>query len=462
MTKMKIDITWFRRDLRVKDNPVLSFPELPVLPIFIFDKNILKDLPKNDKRLTFVFDNVLKLKNDLKKLGLDLAIFYGEPKEVFEFISKKYEIRKIFASGDNDNYARQRDETIKLKYDFNLVYDNFLINPESIYNSEGQIYKVFSHFEKAVINFVPELSSIKYSPKENLKCVDFEFSKIISVDKDVQLLPIDINSIGFERQTLTFDGAIKSPFELLKRFENLIDSYAEKRDYPSLNSTSLLSAHLRFGTVSIREVFRWALENDKSKKFISELIWREFFNYILYHRPDSEFENFRKDIVIRWENNEEMFNAWRSGLTGFPLVDAGIRQLEAEGYIHNRVRMVVASFLTKNLHIDWRWGEKHFSLKLLDYEASSNIGNWQWNAGTGTDTKLRFFNPFLQSKKFDPEGDYIKTYLPELKYIKPQNLHDASFFTSEKVPGYPKPIVDLGKSVAKFKEIYKKKNILSK
>ncbi|CUT03727.1 cryptochrome/photolyase family protein [Candidatus Kryptobacter tengchongensis] len=456
---MKVDILWFRRDLRTKDNPLLSLPESYVLPVFIFDKNILGKLPKDDKRITFIFDKVIKLKNNLKSLGLDLAIFYGKPLDVFDLISERYQIRKIFASGDWDSYARERDRQISSKYNLQLVHDNFLIEPNLIYNLQGKPYTVFSHFEKAVSKLIYEHAKLEYKPKETLNLADFEYSKIIKVCETLELLPIDIKSIGFEKQTLTFEGAIKEPKELLDRFEKQVDFYEENRNYPFLNATSLLSVHLRFGTISVREIFRWAIEHDKKGKFISELIWREFFNYILYHYPYSEFENFRKDITVDWREDHKKFEAWKKGLTGFPLVDAGMRQLEQEGYIHNRVRMVVASFLTKNLHIDWRLGEEYFSLKLLDYEASSNIGNWQWNAGVGTDTKIRFFNPFLQSLKFDPNGDYIKRYIPELRKLDPKYLHSQEFFVKEKISGYPKPLVDLKQSISKFKEIYRRKNI---
>lgn len=457
---MKIDIIWFRRDLRIHDNPILSHAELPVMPIFIFDTNILSELPKDDRRVTFIFDKVIELKKSLKKIGFDLAIFYGKPSDVFDYISKKYEIRKIFASGDNDSYARSRDKEIASKYNFVLVHDNFLLRPHEILNSKGETYKIFSHFEKAVLDAVPTLANVKYLPEFKSKLVDFEYSNILKINNVVELLPLELESIGFERQELVFEGAVKSAEELLRRFERYINSYGEQRDYPALNATSLLSVHLRFGTISIREVFRWALTYDKSGKFISELIWREFFNYILYHHPEIEFDNFRKDVIANWENNEEKFELWKKGLTGIPLVDAGMRQLEMEGYMHNRVRMVVASFLTKNLHIDWRFGEKYFAMKLLDYEASSNVGNWQWNAGTGTDTKLRFFNPFLQSKKFDPSGEYIKKYVPELRHIKIEHLHDENFFLNEKIEGYPKPIVNLKESVARFKEIYKRQDVM--
>ncbi len=429
MEKEKIEVLWFKRDLRVEDNPIISFANIKVLPIFIFDKNILKDLPKDDKRVNFIFKNVLNLKNKLKKENLDLAIFYGMPEDIFNYISEKFEISKIYSSSDNEKYSKLRDEKIKENYNLEIIFDNFLIEPEKILSKDGKPYKVFSFFSRKAKETIFENPLKEYKFK-NLKKVNFDFENLISLeDNRVEKRKIEIESINFKGEKINFEGANLNPLDLLKRFEDIIENYEEERDFPYKNSTSLLSVHLRFGTISVREVVRWALKRKHYKKFIEELLWREFFNYLFYHFPRMEEEGLRK-IQKSWSENEELLNIWKEGKTQVPLVDAGLRQLNEEGFIHNRVRMVVADYLVKHLNINWKEGEKYFGLKLLDYEPSSNIGNWQWVSGIGADPKFlyRRFNPFLQSKKFDPEGVYIKKYVPEFCKLPPSKLHNPKFF----------------------------------
>lgn len=425
MFKEKIEILWFKRDLRVKDNPILSRPTLPVLPVFIFDENILNGLPRNDRRVNFIFERVLKLKNELKKRKLDLAVFYGKPEEIFEFLSKKFELLKIYSSSDNDKYSKIRDKKIKERYPLQIIFDSFLIPPDKILTKEGKPYKVYSFFKDKALEFLEKEPLVEFKIPENLKILNFDYENLISIKNGkIEKKPLEIESTGFSKERINFEGALKEPEELLKRFENLIENYEEERNFPFKNSTSLLSVHLRFGTISIRDVLRWALKQNKNRIFIQELIWREFFNYLLYHFPEMEVKGLRK-IEIKWKDDEKTFEKWKNGKTGVPLVDAGLRQLEEEGFMHNRVRMVVADFLVKNLKINWKEGEKHFALKLLDYEISSNIGNWQWVSGIGADPKSlwRKFNPYIQSKKYDPECLYIKKYLPELKNLPPSKIH---------------------------------------
>lgn len=425
MEREKIEVLWFKRDLRIKDNPIFSRANLKVLPVFIFDENILKDLPENDKRVNFIFERIIKLKNKLKEKKLDLAVFSGKPEEIFDFLSKNFEIYKIYSSSDNEKYSRERDERIKKNYPMEVVYDSFLIEPEKIYTKEGKPYKIYSFFKEKAIDFLEKEPLVNYKFPEKLKIPDFDFEKIIFIkDGKIEKLPLEIESIGFKKEKINFEGAVKEPEELLERFENLIENYGEERNFPFKNSTSLLSTHLRFGTISIREVFRWTKKNKNSKIFIQELLWREFFNYLFYYFPDMENYGLR-EIKINWVNDEKIFQRWKDGKTGVPLVDAGLRQLEVEGFIHNRVRMVSADFLVKNLKINWKWGEEHFGLKLMDYEKSSNVGNWQWIAGIGADPKSlwRKFNPFIQSKKYDPDCFYIKKYVPELKDLPPSKIH---------------------------------------
>ncbi|MEN3013501.1 MAG: deoxyribodipyrimidine photo-lyase [Endomicrobiia bacterium] len=457
--KQKIDIIWIKRELRVVDNKLLSCTDsLDVLPIFIFDKDKLYNLNKNNKRISFLFQQLIKFKSLLRKNKLDIAIFYGSPLDIFDFLAHNFEINNIIASNEFDNYSKNIFKKISKKYKLKLLNENFITPVEKFFNSKGQPYQVFSSFMSAIKENLNILISEEYRIKSKIKLVNTDFSHIISVSNTVTKLPIDLGSINFETQSLKFEGAKKDPYELLKRFESLIDNYAISRDFPHLNSTSLLSPHLRYGTISIRSLFRWILnKKGNHNKFLDELIWREFFNYLLYHYPESEFENFKKNIKIHWENNENLFKKWQDGLTGYPIVDAGMRQLKEEGYIHNRVRMIVANFLTKNLHIDWRLGERYFSLELIDYDIPSNIGNWQWNASTGVDTKFRFFNPFIQSRKFDSDTIYIKKYVQELKNIDNEILHNERILKNHSFKNYPKPIVDFKKTILEFKQkLYKK------
>ncbi|MCX7879756.1 MAG: DNA photolyase family protein [Ignavibacteria bacterium] len=441
----KVQVLWFRRDLRVEDNPLLSCsPEVPVLPIFIFDKNILASLPSDDRRVTFIFDQIQNLKRKLKDLYLDLAVFYGKPIEVFEFLSHKFNIVAIYASSDNESYSKNRDNSIKTKFPFYEIFDNFLLEPNKIYTQQNKVYQIFTHFKNAVIDRVMSYENLApFEVPKNLQLINFTYDKIIELEgSKFEQKPFELSSIGFSPQTLKFLPARMEPRAILEEFSKVIDKYDELRNIPSVNGTSKLSVHLRFGTISIRDVLRWASKHN-AKSFISELIWREFFNYLLYHFPDLESENFRKNLNINWINDENFIKRWRNAETGIPFVDAGIRELLETGYMHNRVRMVVASFLTKNLHVHWKIGEEFFAKHLLDYEVSSNIGNWQWISGVGTDPRsaYRTFNPFLQSLKFDPNCEYIYKFLPVLKVINPKNIHNPKFLLENSVKGYPKPIL---------------------
>lgn len=458
----KIHIIWFRRDLRTEDNPILNFDfKFKILPIFIFDKNILEKLSRNDRRITYIFDQVSRLKKELQEISLDLAIFYGKPLEVLEFLSNRFEIVDIIASTDNDPYSKHRDNEISKKFNLNIIFDNFLINPETIKSKEGKIYTVFTHFKNAVKDILEQYRNYnprKLSNKHILANYNY-FDKIIEIDGlSFFAKPIEINSIGFFRQKIIFEGAIKTPKELLEELEKFVHNYDTLRNYPYLRGTSLLSTHLRFGSISIRKLLNWAFRFN-AHSFISELIWREFFNYILFNFPNTITENLQKNVQIEWKNSAEHYERWKSGQTGIPLVDAGIRELIETGYMHNRVRMVVASFLTKNLLIDWKLGEEFFANYLFDYETSSNVGNWQWVAGVGTDPRsaTRIFNPFLQSKKFDPDCTYIYKYVPELRNVAPENIHNPEFMLNNKVFGYCPPLIkDIKTSNLAFHFAYKR------
>jgi len=404
-------VLWFRRDLRIKDSAILENAKNEVLPIFIFDKNILSKLDKNDKRLTFIYNSVLDLKKHLQTIGLDLAIFYDEPINVFKLL-KKENFDEVLCSVDFDSYSKYRDEEIERVIPLKRFIDSFIIDPKEHFKKDGNPYKIFTPFYKS-LNVLTSSNKIEERKgNKNLKLVRFDYSYIPKIE-----------DLGFVRQKLP-SFLLKNPIELLKNFKTKIDKYEKDRDFFYKNASSKLSVHLRFGLISPVQIFNFIRSSENSEVFIKELFWREFYNYILYHFPKSEFENFNK-INITWNKNENDFKKWCEGSTGIPIIDAAMIHLNKTGQMHNRLRMIVASFLTKNLFIDWRWGEKYFASKLLDYEASSNIGSWQWCASTGADAApyFRIFNPYTQSEKFDKEGKFIKNVISSFNLVDPKLLH---------------------------------------
>jgi len=426
-------ILWFRRDLRVKDNAILANASGEVLPIFIFDQNILGKLEEDDKRVTFIYDSVSALKKELKELGLDLAVFYGNPSQIIGELSSKYDT--VLCSCDFDSYAIKRDQEIEKFLKMQRFYDSFLVHPSVALKSDNTPYKVFTPFYKSLKPLYESTSIKEYKPSKNLKLIKFNYEYFPSLE-----------GLGFKKQELP-DFLYKSAYELLDEFKAKIKYYQKDRDYFYKDATSKLSVHLRFGLISPKEVFNYIRCVKDSEFFIRELFWREFYNYILYHFPKSEAENFNKRD-IKWEENKEHFKAWCEGKTGVPIIDAAMRHLNKTGLMHNRLRMVVASYLTKNLFLPWQWGEEYFAKKLLDYEASSNIGSWQWGASTGADSVpyFRVFNPYTQSEKFDKEGVFIKSVIPELKDVDPKLLHKEGALSNDLFLDYPSPIVDIKES----------------
>ena len=414
----KINVFWFRRDLRLYDNHAL-FQALksgyPVLPVFIFDKEILDKLnSKTDARVSFIYAEIQKMKTELERNGSSLKIFHTKPSDAFRELTEKYEIQAVFANKDYEPYARQRDgevgELLKAKgIALNLYKDQVIFEEDEVLKDDGTPYTVFTPYSKKwkqVLNETEIQSFPSEKMQENfLKTKPFPFP--------------DLRDLGFEESSIEIP-----PLEIS---EKIIRNYAETRDLPAIKGTTRLGVHLRFGTVSIRELTRKAA--DWSETFLNELIWRNFFSTILWHFPQVVDKAFKpKYDFIQWRNNEKEFERWCSGQTGYPMVDAGMRELNETGFMHNRVRMVTASFLTKHLLIDWRWGEAYFAEKLLDYELASNNGNWQWAAGTGCDAApyFRIFNPESQQKKFDSKGEYIRKWIPEygtVKYAQPMVEH---------------------------------------
>lgn len=395
---MIVNIFWFRRDLRVEDNTALNLvlsKELNVLPIFIFDNNITDLLPKNDARISFIYSQLKKIDLFLKKNSSSLLILKGDPKNIFEKLILDYNVNSVCCNRDYEPYAKKRDNYISdlLKnnsIEFNQSKDSVIFEPHEVLKDNGDPYTVYTPFKNKWLqkfNSIKPISSSKIS-----------FNNLLKYHNN--FLPIE--NFGF----------IQSKINIKDYDLNNLNKYADSRDFPSTDGTSYLGIHLRFGSVSVRDIIK-DLSTDDSI-FLSELVWREFFTQILFHFPKVVNNNFKsKYDGINWRNNKDEFLKWCNGETGYPIVDAGMQQLNKTGYMHNRVRMITAGFLCKHLLIDWRWGEKYFALKLLDYELASNNGNWQWAAGTGCDSApyFRIFNPFTQQKKFDSDFKYVKKWI---------------------------------------------------
>ncbi|TMI65285.1 MAG: deoxyribodipyrimidine photo-lyase [Bacteroidetes bacterium] len=404
---MQVNIFWFRRDLRLFDNHGL-FRALksgkPVLPIFIFDKKILGALPdKNDRRVSFIYDSLKKIQEQLIQSGSSLHLFYDTPLNAFKNLAEEYRIGEVFTNHDYEPYAIKRDEEIfgflkERGIRFSSYKDQVIFEKREVLKPDGKPYTIFTPYSKTWKAKLRPESLSSFPSEEN-------FSSFL---KTRPLRFHSLKELGFNHVDSAVPGTSIDP--------SIVSNYHNTRNIPSVNGTSRLSVHLRFGTVSIRQLLKAAAE--LNEQWLNELIWREFFMMILFHFPDVVACCFKpKYNHIEWRNNEKEFELWCKGETGYPIVDAGMRELNETGYMHNRVRMVVASFLTKHLLIDWRWGEAYFAEKLLDFELSSNNGNWQWAAGCGCDAApyFRVFNPSEQTKKFDPDLIYIKKWVKDFK-----------------------------------------------
>jgi deoxyribodipyrimidine photo-lyase len=405
--KKEVVVFWFRRDLRLSDNAGL-FKALssghPVIPIFIFDREILKELPEDDARLSFIHSQVEILHNTLKvNYRSGIAMYFGTPLEIFKRLTALWKIHTVFTNRDYEPYARMRDTAIEQYLQsqgigFHTSKDQVVYETDEILKEDGKPYVVYTPYKNKWKARFRETSEFSFFPSEDLLSSLLPSSKFPS---------LSLNDLGFKGSAITIP-----PYNLEA---SLVRHYEETRNFPAVEGTSHLGPHLRFGTVSVRKVLQKALKAE-NETFWNELIWREFFMQILWHFPHTTTQAFKKPYDrIAWRNREEEFEKWKKGETGYALVDAGMRQLNTTGYMHNRVRMLVASFLCKHLLIDWRWGEAYFAEKLLDYECSSNVGNWQWAAGSGVDAApyFRIFNPMTQVDKFDNDHTYIRRWVPE-------------------------------------------------
>ncbi len=425
---------WHRRDLRIQDNAGLYHAlkyNKGVQAIFIFDRSILDELPKKDKRVIFIYKQIEHLKQKYQALGSDLLVYYGNPLEVFKKLNATHPLQNVYTNHDYEPSCIERDAQIasflnKNDCQFKTFKDQVIFEKNEITKSDKAPYTVFTPYSK---QWKKKLNSFYTKPYPTEKYL----SNLKQSSGSSDLITLEkmgfsiIENLGFSKLEFNAD---------------IIKDYHQQRDFPAVNGTSRLSIHLRFGTTSIREATGFALKHNTS--WLNELIWRDFYmGNILAHFPMVVSSCFKKKYErIEWRNNPDEFEAWKNGKTGYPIVDAGMRELNQTGFMHNRVRMITASFLTKHLLIDWRWGEAYFAEKLLDYDLSANNGGWQWAASCGCDAApyFRIFNPYLQTKKFDPQLAYIRKWCPEF----------------EDVFSYPKPIVEHKFARQRALEVYKK------
>lgn len=429
--KDAVNIFWFRRDLRLHDNTGLYHAltsDNPVQPVFIFDTNILGGLEdKADKRIVFIHHALQTIQAILIKSGATLDVRIGTPEKTFVQLVKDYSIEKVFVNNDYEPHARERDNNIyKFLKEQGIAMqgykDQVIFEKTEIVKDDGKPYSIYTPYSRKWKTVLQQ---------NNFKIFESEKQVINFYKQKEKPLP-PLTKIGFEN--------IGAQFPSAEIDENIILKYTTTRDFPAMNGTSKLSVHLRFGTISIRQLT--TIAQKLNEKFLNELIWRDFYQMILYHYPDVVHQSFKKQYDnIQWRNNETELVAWCNGQTGYPIVDAGMRELNETGLMHNRVRMIVASFLSKHLLIDWRLGEAYFAKKLLDYELASNNGGWQWAAGCGCDAApyFRVFNPYIQTKKFDPDLKYIRKWVPEFESFD-----------------YPKPIVEHEFARKRCIEVYSK------
>lgn len=430
--KTPVNIFWFRRDLRIEDNAGLFHAlnsEYPVLPVFIFDWHILDQLEdKRDRRVAFIHSALERLQGQLLKAGSSLHVFYGYPEEVFIALQDQFQVKNIFANHDYEAYAIARDHLVNQLLTTHggqmfTFKDHVIFEKDEVTKPGGQPYTVFTPYSKAWLKKFNLTGTTSFASTEYLHRLLQTSPVPLPALADIGFLPVDDDIPSLEWNT------------------QAIANYNNTRDYPALAGTTRVGVHLRFGTTSVRHLVRLALETNPT--YLNELIWREFYQSILFHFPHiSKGLAFKPAYDnIPWRNNEEEFDKWCNGQTGYPIVDAGMRELNATGFMHNRIRMVTASFLTKHLLIDWRWGEAYFAQKLLDYEFASNNGGWQWAAGSGCDAApyFRIFNPYLQTKRFDKDLHYVKKWVPEFEEFN-----------------YPEPIVEHEFARKRAIEVYRK------
>jgi len=429
-----IQVFWFRRDLRLTDNVglynALQDKRYPVFPLFIFDTDILSSLPSTyDKRVDYIHQILTSLNQELHQLGSSLMVEIGKPTEVFEKLTTQFTIKAVHTNSDYEPYAIQRDKEVRSLLHtkgitLHTYTDQVIFAPGEVIKADGSPYTIFTPFSKIWLRKYEQLPHQEYTT---------DAYKKNWLSTPAQEIP-SLAKCGFKKTSIQYTPP-SIPY-------SIIDNYTDTRNFPAINGTSTLSIHLRFGTISIRQLARIAFTRNHT--YVSELIWRDFFMQILYFFPHVQTNAFKpKYDAIEWRNDTAEFSRWCNGTTGYPLVDAGMRQLNETGWMHNRVRMVAASFLCKHLLVDWRWGEAYFATKLMDYDLSANNGNWQWAAGCGCDAApyFRVFNPTEQAKKFDSNSEYIRQWIPEVdtnKYATP--IVEHTFARNRAIETYKKAI----------------------
>lgn len=459
--KFTLSLFIFRRDLRLQDNRGLAAAlhlSKEVIPCFIFDERQVSNanIYKSNNALQFMIESLQDLSNNLKTRKGHLFTFHGNPEYIIATLLKELPIDAVFVNRDYTPFSRERDASLakvcaKKKKLFYAFDDALLNKPETIINQQGKPYSIFTAFYKR---------SLQEKVDEPLEIPNGLFyTKSISlqqIDLFKELQP-NARILNTSNKSIAVHGGRNAAQQLLKNLSHL-KNYEKTRDYPFIN-TSLLSAHNKFGTLSIREVYYAIVDQlGAHHPLLRQLYWRDFFYHVAFHNPHIFGHPFHQKYEnIRWSRNKEHFERWCNGMTGFPIVDAGMRQLNKTGFMHNRVRMIVASFLTKDLHINWQAGEWYFAQKLVDYDPCVNNGNWQWVASTGCDAQpyFRIFNPWLQQAKFDPEAIYIKTWIPELKDVPAKTLHNL-YKKPVGIKNYAAPVVDHATQAKIAKKLYRK------
>ena len=465
-----LKVYWFRKDLRLKDNRALTRFIDDVNHgdkyIFIYIKNKDSYNFYGEMRLAFLKNSLEELSSVLKKMQLSLSVLKGNSIDVFKMLLKKYNRLTVFANSQIEPYSISRDNLVSeflnsSGSELKLYYDNMLFEPKEVVKNDGMPYSVFTPFSKKCYTLINE---------NHYACLNPDFDKL----NPHNCISIDSERLDKYNQSPVFKGGRNEGLMFLKDFyKNGLNKYKIQRDFPSIKGTSLLSPHLHFGTVSIRECWRCALDKIKKtvdspniKSWMNELLWREFYYHITFHFPHIIKGAFKQTFdMIEWNYDKTLFEKWCNGTTGFPIVDAGMRQLNKNGWVHNRVRMIVAMFLTKDLFIDWKWGEKYFAQKLVDLDFASNNGGWQWSASTGCDAQpyFRIFNPYLQSVRFDANGSYIRKYVEELRNVPDKYIHKPDDMSEEQcikygASEYPKPLIDHHAAkeytITRFKKLY--------
>ncbi len=436
---MKKAIFWMRRDMRFDDNHALSIATYnfdAVYPVFIFDKNILDKIKnKSDPRVSLIYDRLASLGKSHK-----IHIYYGDPVKLIPDIARELGAQEVFANEDYESYAKTRDSKISKEISLNLYKDTVVFRYDEILNGKNEPYKVFTAYKNKWIKDLESNLSVIYKYKIELEKLKYKKTK-----ENIQVT--SLADISFE---------YTSDYTHAYSLDKVID-YDKNRDFPQIEGTSRVSVSLRFGLVSVRSLIREIMptDNNGKKVWLSELIWREFYFQILVNFPHVEKKSYRPEYEkVKWTQNNKLFKAWCEGKTGVPIVDAGMRELNTTGFMHNRVRMITASYLCKTLLLDWRLGEKYFAEKLLDFDLAANNGGWQWCASTGCDSApyFRIFNPYTQGKRFDKDCLYIKKYVEELKEVDIKAIHNA-----DKNPlDYASPIVDYSKQRIRALALYKK------